>query len=93
MQTRKPADTKEPDIQREEILFLNDDRFNQNNVCIVTGAATGIGRATAIASAANNLMTIGLDINAEEGNKTQKKASGGLVRAGQGRRAAMAATG
>jgi 3-hydroxybutyrate dehydrogenase len=74
MQTRKPADTKEPDIQREEILFLNDERFNQNNVCIVTGAATGIGRATAIAAAANNLMTIGLDINAEEGNKTQKKA-------------------
>jgi 3-hydroxybutyrate dehydrogenase len=74
MQTRKPTDTKEPDIHREEILFLNDDRFNQNNVCMVTGAATGIGRATAIASAANNLMTVGLDINEEEGNKTQKLA-------------------
>ena len=33
---------------------------------------TGIGRATAIAAAANNLMTVGLDINEKEGKKTQK---------------------
>jgi 3-hydroxybutyrate dehydrogenase len=43
-------------------------------VCIVTGAGTGIGRATAIAAAANKLMTVGLDINEEEGKKTQKMA-------------------
>ena len=74
MATRKPTDTKEPHIQQEEILFLKDDSFNHNNVCVVTGAGTGIGRATAIAAAANNLMTVGLDINAEEGKKTQNLA-------------------
>jgi 3-hydroxybutyrate dehydrogenase len=74
MLTTKPIDTKEPDISREEILFLEDENFNTNNVCVVTGAATGIGRATAVAAAANNLMTVGLDINEAEGKISQNKA-------------------
>ena len=37
-ETRNPADTKEPAIKREEILFLPDANFNANNVCVVTGA-------------------------------------------------------
>ena len=73
-ETSIPADTKEPEITREEILILQDKNFNSNNVCVVSGAGTGIGRATAIAAAANKLMTVGLDINEEEGNKTQKMA-------------------
>ncbi len=72
MVTAKPVDTREPKITREEILFLQDDNFDPKNVCVVTGAATGIGRATAIAAAANNLVAVGLDINAEEGDKTCK---------------------
>ena len=67
-------DIKEPDIKRDEILFLSDDQYHPDHVCIVTGAATGIGRATAIAAAANNLMTVGLDINETEGKRTQKMA-------------------
>jgi len=67
-------DIREPEIKREEILFLDDNHFNPDNVCIVTGAGTGIGRATSIATAANNLMVVGLDINEEEGKKTQKLA-------------------
>jgi 3-hydroxybutyrate dehydrogenase len=72
MVTTKPVDTQEPKITREEILFLQDENFNNKNVCVVTGAGTGIGRATAVAAAANNLMTVGLDINAQEGEKTFK---------------------
>ncbi len=64
----------EPKIKRDEILILENNQFNSNNVCIITGSGTGIGRATAIAAAANNLMTVGLDINEKEGNKTQKMA-------------------
>ena len=67
-------DINEPGIKRDEILVLEDENFNGDNVCIVTGAGTGIGRATVIAAAANNLMVVGLDINEEEGKKTQKMA-------------------
>jgi len=74
METTKPVDTQEPKITREEILFLQDENFNSKNVCVVSGAGTGIGRATAIAAAANNLMTVGLDINQEEGDRTRKMA-------------------
>ena len=67
-------DTKEPEITPEEILKLSDASFNADHVCIVTGCGTGIGRATAIAAAANQLMTVGLDINVEEARKTREMA-------------------
>jgi len=67
-------DIAEPSIKSEEILILLDDDFNPGNVCIVTGASGGIGRAAAVAAAANNLMTVGLDINEEDGRKTQQMA-------------------
>jgi len=73
-ETRSPDDTREPAIARDEILKLRDPQFNSDNVCVVTGAGTGIGRATAVAVAANKLMAVGLDINEEEGHKTQKLA-------------------
>lgn len=62
----------EPEIKRGDILILDDEHFNTNNVCIVTGSGSGIGRALAIAAAANNLLIVGLDINEEESRKTQK---------------------
>lgn len=67
-------DIAEPTIQREDILVLVDHDFNPGNVCIVTGAGSGIGRATAIAASANNLLTVGLDSNKEAGQQTQKMA-------------------
>jgi 3-hydroxybutyrate dehydrogenase len=67
-------EVKEPEIRREETLILQDADFNSNNVCIVSGSGTGIGRATAIAASVNNLMTVGLDLNEEEGKKTQQLA-------------------
>ncbi len=72
METQKPADTKEPEILREEILILQDEHFNPGNVCIISGAGTGIGRATSVAAAANRLTVVGLDINEEEGQKTRE---------------------
>ena len=65
-------DISEPAISREEVLVLADADFNPKNVCVVTGAGSGIGRATAIAAAMNKLTTVGLDINEEEGKKTKK---------------------
>ena len=67
-------DIQEPEIAREDILVVADSLFNSNNVCIVTGAASGIGRATAVAAAANNLMTVGLDVDEDGGKETQKLA-------------------
>ncbi len=67
-------DINEPAITKDEILLLQDDHFNPENVCIVTGAAGGIGRATAVAAAANGLMTVGLDVDEAGGKETQQMA-------------------
>lgn len=75
-------DINEPEIKRDEILILQDENFNPDNVCIVSGASGGIGRATAIAAAANNLTVAGLDFNEEEGKKTEelaKKMGGRMI--------------
>jgi len=74
-------DIREPEITREDILFLKDGNFEASRVCLVTGAASGIGRALAIAAAANGITVVGLDINEEELNRTQSLARdlGGLV--------------
>jgi 3-hydroxybutyrate dehydrogenase len=63
---------REPEIKKQEIHVINDDNFNPGNVCIVTGAGSGIGRATAIAAAANDITVVGLDVNEEHGEITRK---------------------
>jgi len=62
------------EVTFEDILILPDKDFNPDMTCIVAGCGGEIGRAIAIAASANNLMTIGLDSDGEEGKKTQKLA-------------------
>ncbi len=67
-------DIREPDVARDQVLVLTDEHFNTDNVCLVTGCGSGIGRATAIVAAVNNLMTVGLDIDEAGGRHTQRLA-------------------
>ncbi len=66
----------EPEIRPEDVLRLSDPDFHSGNVCIVTGCGSGIGRATAIACAANGITTVGLDIDVEGAKKTCELARG-----------------
>lgn len=52
-----------PNIHAEDILVLDDPSFHDENVAVVTGAASGIGRATAIALASNGLTVAATDID------------------------------
>ena len=72
---------QEPEIKIEDILVVKDRYFHPRHVAVVTGAASGIGRATAIALGINGLTVIGTDINEEGGQETVKIADklGGRV--------------
>jgi 3-hydroxybutyrate dehydrogenase len=74
MEKKKPFDLQEPKIRKEEILVVKDKYFNSKNVAIVTGAASGVGRATAVALAVNGLTVIGTDVMEEGGKETAKMA-------------------
>jgi len=52
-----------PPITEDRVLRLDDERFHPDNVAVVTGAASGIGRATAVALAVNGLTVVGLDVD------------------------------
>jgi len=72
MATKGFIDLDEPKIQKNEILVVKDKYFNSKNVAIVTGVASGIGRATAVALAVNGLTVIGNDVNESGGKETIK---------------------
>ncbi|MFC7240307.1 SDR family oxidoreductase [Saliphagus sp. GCM10025317] len=50
-----------PAVTRETIHTVDDDSFAEENVCIVTGAASGIGQAVALAAAENGLTVAATD--------------------------------
>ena len=56
-------DLAEPELTPEEFLTVPDDRFAAENVALVTGAASGIGQATAVVLAANGLTVVGTDVD------------------------------
>ncbi len=53
----------EPELTADDILSLQDPYFDQESVAVVTGAASGIGQATAVALAHNGLSVVGADID------------------------------
>ncbi len=66
----KGIDLRSPEIKKSEILVVRDENFKPEFVCIVTGAASGIGRATALAMAANRLSVAVLDLDERGGKET-----------------------
>ena len=63
------TDLQEPVIGESEILRVADRYFNSRNVALVTGAASGIGRAVVVALALNGVTVAGADIDEEGGKK------------------------
>ncbi|WP_181685314.1 SDR family oxidoreductase [Halorhabdus salina] len=56
-------DLNAPELTPEDLLVLEDPRFDADSVALVTGAASGIGQATAVALAANGLTVVGADVD------------------------------
>ena len=67
-------DLQEPKIKKEEVLVVKDNYFHGKNVALVTGAASGVGRATAVALAVNGLKVVGTDVMEPGGKETVKMA-------------------
>lgn len=72
---------QEPVIRREDVVLIPDPHFQPGNVALVTGAASGVGRATAIALALNGLTVAGGDVDEHGGQETAElaQALGGRV--------------
>src|SRR6056297_1003716 len=54
-----------PELSESDFLRIDDPHFSTDTVAVVTGAASGIGRATAVGLTANGLTVVGADIDAD----------------------------
>jgi 3-hydroxybutyrate dehydrogenase len=61
--TDAELDLSAPEQTADDVLRIDDPHFVSDTVAIVTGAASGIGRATAVSLAANGLTVVGADID------------------------------
>jgi 3-hydroxybutyrate dehydrogenase len=64
-----------PTLERDDVHVVDDDRYTSESVALVTGAASGIGRATAVALAVNGLTVAALDVDADGLADTEAKAT------------------
>ena len=64
----------DPELTQDRILTVEDDHFSAENVAVVTGGASGIGRAASVALAANGLTVLATDIDEEGLAGTVEKA-------------------
>jgi len=67
-------DLSQPELTTDDLLVLDDPRFGPETVAIVTGGASGIGRATTIALAANGLTIVAADVDENGLDGTVEKA-------------------
>ncbi|MFB6222152.1 MAG: SDR family oxidoreductase [Haloarcula sp.] len=58
-------DLSAPELTPDDLLVLDDPYYTADTVALVTGAASGIGRATAVALAENGLTVVGADVDTE----------------------------
>ena len=72
---------RSPRSRRKKSWRSKTNTSTRGNIAIVTGAASGIGRATTIALSVNGLTVVGLDIDEKGGQETVKQAEelGGKV--------------
>ncbi len=54
-----------PELSAADLLQIDDPYFTTDNVALVTGAASGIGQATAVGLALNGLTVVGADIDTD----------------------------
>jgi 3-hydroxybutyrate dehydrogenase len=58
-------DLSAPELTEDDLLVVDDPHFDRDSVALVTGAASGIGRAAAAALARNGLTVVGADVDGD----------------------------
>ncbi|NHN57973.1 MULTISPECIES: SDR family oxidoreductase [Halorussus] len=64
-----------PELATDDAFVIEDDRFAPEHVALVTGAASGIGRATALVLAENGLTVVGTDVDEDGLADTRDRAA------------------
>jgi 3-hydroxybutyrate dehydrogenase len=63
MPTDDDFELAEPTLSADDLLVLEDPYFHPDSVAVVTGGASGIGQALAVALAANDLTVVAADVD------------------------------